>query len=87
MYMYVCIYIYVCVCVCVCLYMHTHTNIHHAHMGDLLEWLRGCGPGSPTIINACPISSSCSVHESECLSWYSVYAGIQKTEALMLVKE
>jgi hypothetical protein len=32
-------------------------------------------------------SSSCYAYEAGCLSWFSVYAGVQKKSALILLKE
>lgn len=52
---------YVCVCVCVCTYIY---------IWDLLEWLTGCGPASPTV----------AVYQQKagCVSWSSLCLGMLK---------
>lgn len=51
-------------------------------MRDLLEWLMGCdcGQANPSMAahEQKAQESSYSVHEAECLNWYSVYTRILK---------
>lgn len=66
--------------VCLSIYLSIYLS-----KGNLLPWLTGYGPASPTMVTyqqKSQESRTCSFYKAGCLNWFSVCVGIWKKSAL-----